>query len=117
MLLQFSCTVVGNMSGYTIWRVGGSTDCLLLHRSKTSSTICNYSFTAKPGTGYGTSTTSFTSTLSGTADPALNGTLVECFGPNNNVEPENKIDEGTLQILGKYCGILSQYIEMALENA
>ena len=61
--------------------------------------------------------TSFTSTLSGTADPALNGTLVECFGPNNNVEPENKIDEGTLQILGKYCGILSQYIKMALENA
>ena len=105
------------MSGITIWRVGGSTDCPLLHRSATSSTICNYTFIAKPGTGYGTSATSFSSTLSGTATPALNGTLVECFGPNNNVEPENKINEGTLQILGKYCGILSQYIEMALENA
>ena len=70
-----------------------------------------------PGSGYATNATSFTSTLSGTADAALNGTLVECFGPNINVEPENKIDEGTLQILGKYCGILSQYIEMALENA
>ena len=107
------------MSGITIWRVGGSTDCPLLHRSATSSTICNYTFTAKPGTGYGTSATSFTSTLNGTADPALNGTLVECFGPANSVEPENRIDEGTLQILGtcKYCGILSQYIEMALENA
>ena len=105
------------MSGITIWRVGGSTECPLLHRSATSSTICKYTFTAKPGTGYGTSATSFTSTLSGTADPTLNGTLVECFGPNNNVEPENRINEGTLQILGKYCGILSQYIEMALENA
>ena len=70
-----------------------------------------------PGTGYGTSASLFSSTLSGTADPALNGTLVECFGPANNVDPENKIDEGTLQILGKYCGILSQYTEMALQNA
>ena len=95
------------MSGITIWRVDGSTDCPLLHRSATSTTICNYTFTAKPGTGYGTGATSFTSTLSVTADPALNGTLVECFGPGNNVEPENKIDEGTLQILGisivEYC--------------
>ena len=91
------------MSGITIWRVGGSTDCPLLHRSASSSSICNYSFTAKPGTGYGTNATSFTSTLSGTADPGLNSTLVECFGPANNVEPENRIDEGTLQILSKYC--------------
>ena len=59
-----------------------------------------------PGTGYATNATSFTSTLSGTADPALNGTLVECFGPEINVEPKNRIDEGTLQILSKYCGVL-----------
>ena len=104
----FSCTVVGNMSGYTIWRINGSTKCHLLHRSKTSSTICHpsISFTAMPGTGYGTSAIFFTSTLSGTADPALNGTLVECFGPANNVDPGNRIDEGSLQILSKYCGVL-----------
>ena len=85
-----------------------SSECPLSHISTTSSTICDPSnaFTAKPGTGYGTSTTSFTSTLSGTATPALDGTLVECFGPDNNVKSENRIDEGTLQILSKYCGVL-----------
>ena len=94
----FSCTVVGNMSGITIWRVGGSNQCPLLHRSNISSSICKPSnaFTANPGTGYGTSAILFSSTLNGTADPGLNGTLVECFGPNNNVEPKNRIDEGTL---------------------
>ena len=96
------------MSGHTIWKVNGSTECPLLHRSKTSSTVCHPSnaFTAMPGSGYTTNATSFTSTLSGTADPALDGTLVECFGPNNNVQPKNKIDEGTLQILSTYCGVL-----------
>ena len=59
-----------------------------------------------PGNGYATNATSFTSTLSGTADPALDGTLVECFGPNNNVQAKNRLDEGTLQILSKYCGVL-----------
>ena len=44
--------------------------------------------------------TSFTSTLSGTADSALNGTLVECFGPANNVDPENMVGSSTLRILG-----------------
>ena len=104
----FSCTVTGNMSGFTIWRVNRSSECPLSHISTTSSTICGPSnaFTAKPGTGYGTSGTSFTSTLSGTADPALNGILIECFGPANNVDPGNRIDEGTLQILGKYIWVL-----------
>ena len=85
-----------------------SSECPLSHISTTSSPICGPSnaFTAKPGTGYATSATSFSSTLSGTSDPALNGTLVECFGPDNNVNPGNRIDEGTLQILGNYCGVL-----------
>ena len=43
---------------------------------------------------------SFTSTLSGTATLALNGTLVECFGPANNVDPGNRVDSSTIQILG-----------------
>ena len=95
------------MSGITIWRMNRSSECPLSHISTTSSTICwpSNAFTAKPGTGYGTSATLFSSTLSGTADPALNGTLVECFGPDNNVKSGNRIDEGTLQILGKYCGV------------
>ena len=96
------------MSGITIWRVNRSSECPLSHISTTSSTICGPStaFIAKPGTGYGTHATSFTSTLSGTADPALNGTLVECFGPDNNIDPGNRVDIGTLQMLGKDCGVL-----------
>ena len=38
-------------------------------------------FIVTTGTGFGTSATSFSSTLSGTATSELNGTLVECFGP------------------------------------
>ena len=79
---------------------------MLVHRSNSSS-ICGPSddFTARPGIGYGTNATSFTSTLSGTADPALNGTLVECFGPANNVDPGNRVNGSTLEILGKYYSI------------
>ena len=83
--------------------MNGSSECNLFHRSNFSS-ICgpSDSFTARPGSGFGTSATSFTSTLSGTADPALNGTLVECFGPANNVDPGNRINGSTFEILGKY---------------
>ena len=111
----FSCTVVGNMSGFTTWRVNRSSECPLSHITTTSSTICGPSnaFTAKPGTGYETSATLFSSTLSGTADPALNGMLVECFGPDNNVNPGNRIDEGTLQVLGKLIWVLQCCIEIS----
>ena len=103
----FRCTVTGNKSGVTTWRVNGTIECNLVHRSN-SSPICgpSDSFTARPSTGFGTSATSFTSTLSGTADPALNGTLVECFGPANNVEPGNRINGSPLEILGKYYRVL-----------
>ena len=69
----FRCTVTGNMSGFTIWRVGGVSECTLVHRS-TSSSICGPgdTFTARSGTGFGTSATSFLSTLSGTATSAQN---------------------------------------------
>ena len=108
----FRCTVTGNKSGVTTWIVNGTIECNLVHRSN-SSPICgpSDSFTARPSTGFGTSATSFTSTLSGTADPALNGTLVECFGPNNNVEPGNRINGSTLKMLGKYYGVLQHSLQ------
>ena len=98
----FECTVTGDMMGFTIWRVNGSSECGLLHRV-TSSSVCGPDdvFTARPGTGFGTSATSFSSSLSGTADLTLDGTLVECFGPANNVDPENRVDGSTLQIRGQ----------------
>ena len=80
-----------------------SSECPLTHRS-TSSSTCGPgdTLTARPGTGFGTSATSFSSTLSGTATSALDGTLVECFGPANNVNLENRVDSSNIQILGQY---------------
>ena len=97
----FRCSVSGNINGVTIWRVGGSIECILVH-SATSIAVCGNVFTARPEAGFGTNGLSFSSTLSGTANPALNGTLVECFGPANNVDPGNRVGGSTLQIIGQY---------------
>ena len=101
----FKCTVVGNMSGLTTWRVNRSNKCILIHRTN-SSIICGATFTARSGTGFGTSGPSFSSTLSGTATPALDGTLVECFGPDHNVDAGNMVGNSTLQIIGKYVVLI-----------
>ena len=98
----FSCTVTGDISGITIWRVNGSSNlCFLVHIS-TSSSTCGpgNAFIAISGTGYGTSASSFSSTLSGTATSALDDTLVECFGPAGNLDPQNRVGSNTLQIIG-----------------
>ena len=102
-IFTFRCNVTGDMSGITIWRVNGSSECILVRRS-TSSSICGPSgtFIARPGTGFGASATLFTSTLTGIATSTLDGTLVECFGPANNVDPGNRVGDSTLQILGQY---------------
>ena len=101
----FTCTVIGGVTGLTTWRVGGSSECVLVHRS-TSLSVCGPGlvFTANSGAefGPGTSATSFTSTLSGTATPSLNGTLVECFGPANNVNAGNLVGNSNLKILGVF---------------
>ena len=70
--------------------------------TSTFPSVCGPSdvFTSQPGNGFGMSATSFTSTLSGTADPTLNGTMVECFGPDNNVDPGNMVGNSFFQILG-----------------
>ena len=114
----FGCTLVGDPSGITTWRVDGSSECALVHRS-TSSSLCgpNDAFTARSGAGFGTSdATSFTSTLSGTADPALNGTLVQCFGSVNSVDPGNHVGNSTLKILGQFrsCYRTNNYVETVL---
>ena len=96
--------------------MGGSSECILVHRL-TSSSICGREniLTARSGTGFGTSATSFSSTLSGTAIPSLNGTLVECFGPANSVDPGNRVASGTLRILGQYEEISSSlYLSFSL---
>ena len=98
----FRCTVVGDMNSVTTWKVAGIDECTLVH-TQTFPAVCGPSdtFTSRPGTGFRTSATSFTSTLSGTATPTLNGTLVECFGPANNVDPGNMVGNSSLQILGQ----------------
>lgn len=102
--LTFRCTVVG--SGTTLWRVNGSSNlCSLAHLS-TSPDTCGPSgridtFTATPGSGFGTSGPSYSSTLSGTASSALDGTLVECFGPVSSLDLGNRVGSSTIQVLGQ----------------
>ena len=101
----FRCTVAGgDINGITIWRVGGSSECSLAHTSAGNTALCGprNAFTATPGEGFGTSATSYSSTLSGTATSALNDTLVECFGPGFIRDAENMVGSSTLQILGQY---------------
>lgn len=100
----FRCTVNGDVNGFTIWRVDRSSECVLAHRSTSPSANCGQSnaFIARSETGFGTNGPSFSSTLSGTAIPALNGTQVECFGPANNVDLGNRISGSILGILGQY---------------
>ena len=99
----FRCTVTGDRIEITTWRVNGSIKCALIHRLNASST-CGPSniFTARSGVGYGTINTHYSSTLSGTATHALDGTLFECFGPDNNVDPRNRVNGSLLQIIGLY---------------
>ena len=101
----FRCTVSG--SGITQWRVNGSNSnlCLLQHVSPGTTSTCmpsgtSHPFTATPESGFGTSGP-FISTLSATADPVLDGTLVECFGPAASLDSGNRVGNGTIQIVGQ----------------
>ena len=102
--LTFRCTVVG--SGTTLWRVNGSSNlCTLVHLS-TSTDTCGPSgrtdtFMAILETGFGTNSPSYSSTLSGTASSALDGTLVECFGPVSSLDSGNRVGSSTIQVLGQ----------------
>ena len=96
----FRCNVTGDRNGDTRWKVGGSSECILGHSTPNDPRPCGSGspFTVTTGTGFGTNATSFSSTLSGTAIPALDGTLVECF----DQDVGNMIGNSTLQILGQY---------------
>ena len=115
----FRCTVTGNRNGITIWRVDGS-ECTLAHSTAGASSMCGPSnaFTAWPGTEFGTTANSFSSILNGTASPTLNGTLVECFGPNLNRTAENRVGRSTFWILGQYqyrsLVILCKHVQIGL---
>ena len=83
--------------------MGGSIECSLPHSTPNDPRPCGSGspFTVTTGTGFGTNATSFSSTLSGTAIPALDGTLVECFGRDVGQDVGNMVGNSTLQILGQ----------------
>ena len=87
----------------TTWRVDESSQCPLLHSSSSVISTCGSgnAYTATSGTGFGTSATSFSSALSVTATPALNGTLIECFGPGTVGDLGNTVGGSTFRILGQ----------------
>ena len=92
------------MNDVTLWRVGGSSECLLSHRTVQSLRCGPGSiYTAASVTGFGDpNATNFTSVLSVTADRALDGVLVECFGPLNSVAAGNQVGSSTIQIIGMF---------------
>ena len=100
----FTCTVDGDRAGFTIWRVGGSDECLLAHRTVQSFRCGPGSlYTVTSGTGFGDqNATNFTSILSVTADRSMADVLVECFGPLNSVDAGNRVGSSTIQIIGTY---------------
>ena len=91
---------MSGMNAITLWRVNGTMALCTLSQLSISSELCgpNDAFTATPGS---VNATSFLSTLSGTADPKIDGILVECFGPDNNVEIGNRVGGSPIQIVGQ----------------
>ena len=110
--LIFNCTV-GNKDGITVWRVGGRSECALVHSTQSDPQSCGSGspFIVSTGTGFGTNATFFTSILKATAIPTLNGTLVECFGPVFSRGAGNLVGYSILQIFGelRMC-ILNWYV-------
>ena len=99
----FDCTVMpmSGMNAVILWRINNTTDLCIVSQISTNTDDCgqNDAFTASPGTS---NATSFSSTLSATADPELDGLLVECFGPvNDKQNMDNKVGEHPIQIVGQ----------------
>ena len=83
--------------------MNGSSDLCTLSHFSTGDASCgpiegSRAFTAAPGIGFGTGGPSFSSSLSG---PALDGTVVECFGPDATLDSENRVGDGTIQTIGQ----------------
>ena len=102
-VFTFDCTVMpmSGMNAITLWRVNGNRDLCILSQISTNSDDCgqNNAFTASPVRA---NATFFLTTLSGTADPELDGILVECFGPDNSVNMDNRVGERPIQIVGQW---------------
>ena len=83
--------------------MGGSNECGLLHNTASAPGPCGNGslFIVTTGTGFGTSATSFLSTLSGTATSALDDKVVECFGPAFSRDAGNLVGKSTIQIIGQ----------------
>ena len=92
---------------------GGSSECSLVH-STASLCVSGGVFTARPGTGFGTSSTFYKSTLSGTATPTMDGILVECFGPLFARDAANIVGNSTLQVLGHYSVVFVLFLLLLL---
>ena len=104
--ITFRCTVNG--SGTTLWRVGGSSNlCTLLHGVNDTVSTCmpngaSRPFTAMPESGFGPGSSGpFTSTLSATTDPVLDGTLVECYGPDGTLNLESRVGSSSIETIGQ----------------
>ena len=99
----FNCTVTGDMDGVIHWKVDNK-ECILPHSTMHDRPCWSGSpFRATTGIGFGTNTSFYSSTLSGTASSTLDGTLVECFGPDFSRDTENMVGNRTLQIIGQIC--------------
>ena len=90
--------------------MGGRDDqvCALPHSTANDPHPCweDSPFTVTYGPEFGTNATFFTSVLGGTVTPALEGTLVECFGPAYSRTVDHIVGNSTLQVVGKYLTYL-----------
>ena len=105
----FRCTVTGDRNGYTIWRVGGSSGHIFSLSTVGAVSTCGpgNTLTARSGTGFGGSGASYSSTLSGTATSALNGSYTgrvlwtrlcqKCW--------EHMVGSTTLQLSGQWISL------------
>lgn len=95
----FNCTVGGDITSITTWRVDGSSNCFLLQIDSDVTSSCGPGnvFTATAGTGFGTAATLFSSSLSVTATPAL----IECFGPGSVGDLGNRVGGSMIRVLGQ----------------
>ena len=91
---------MSGMNPVILWRVNGTSDLCIVSQISTNTDECgpNDVLTASPGRA---TATSYSSTLSGNADPELDDLLVECFGPDNNAEISNRVGESPIQIVGQ----------------
>ena len=88
---------------------GGSKECSLIHSTVDGPRPCGPGspFTVTTGTGFGMNATSFTSTLTANATPALDDTLVECFGPGLARDAANTVGKNMFQILSQHLCLLA----------